>query len=62
MTPPATTDTPVDVAIIGASFAGLNAARDRVGGRSRPGELNGVTIDTGGQWVGAGHERLTRAR
>lgn len=65
----------VDVAIIGAGFAGLCAARelekrglrvqvlearDRVGGRSRPGQLNGVTIDTGGQWVGVGHERLTR--
>lgn len=66
---------PVDVAIIGAGFAGLTAARelerrgltvqvlearDRVGGRSRPGQLNGVTIDTGGQWVGIGHDRLTR--
>jgi monoamine oxidase len=64
-----------DVAVIGAGFAGLTAARaleaqglrvqvlearDRVGGRSRPGELNGRTIDTGGQWVGVGHERLTR--
>lgn len=68
-------DTMVDVAIIGAGFAGLCAARElekrglrvqvleareRVGGRSRPGTLNGVTIDTGGQWVGAGHERLER--
>lgn len=71
----ASDDTAIDVAIIGAGFAGLNAARelekrglrvqvlearDRVGGRSRPGQLNGVTVDTGGQWVGAGHERLTR--
>jgi monoamine oxidase len=65
----------VDVVVIGAGFAGLTAAREleaqglrvqvieareRVGGRSRPGKLNGRTIDTGGQWVGAGHERLTR--
>lgn len=64
-----------DVVVIGAGFAGLTAARaleaqglsvqvlearDRVGGRSRPGNLNGRTIDTGGQWVGAGHDRLTR--
>ncbi|AFM11509.1 flavin monoamine oxidase family protein [Turneriella parva] len=65
----------VDVVVIGAGFAGLTAARaleaqglkvqviearDRVGGRSRPGKLFGRTIDTGGQWVGVGHERLTR--
>lgn len=63
-----------DVAVIGAGFAGLTAARelerrgltvqvlearDRVGGRSRPGTLHGRTIDTGGQWVGVGHDRLT---
>jgi monoamine oxidase len=65
----------VDVAIIGAGFAGLTAARalearglrvqvlearDRVGGRSRPGTIHGHTIDTGGQWVGVGHTRLTQ--
>lgn len=68
-------DSVLDVAVIGAGFAGLTAARelekrglavqvlearDRVGGRSRPGTLNGVTIDTGGQWVGVGHARLER--
>jgi monoamine oxidase len=68
-------DTLIDVAIVGAGFAGLSAARelekrgrrvqvlearDRVGGRSRPGSLNGVTVDTGGQWVGVGHDRLER--
>lgn len=64
-----------DVAIIGAGFAGLRAAtelqrrghrvllleaRDRVGGRSMAATLAGRTIDVGGQWVGQGHERLTR--
>lgn len=73
--PPAAPDAGIDVAVIGAGFAGLTAARalekrglsvqvlearDRVGGRSRPGTLAGVTIDTGGQWVGVGHERLGR--
>src|SRR5690349_8550744 len=65
----------VDVAVIGAGFAGLSAARaleasglsvqvlearDRVGGRSRPGLINGRVVDTGGQWVGARHERVAR--
>lgn len=27
-------------------------ARDRVGGRSKAGEICGETIDLGGQWVG----------
>jgi len=62
-----------DVAVIGAGFAGLRAAtqlrqagcavrvieaRDRVGGRSMPGTLNGRTLDLGGQWVGVHHLRL----
>lgn len=57
----------IDVIVVGAGFAGLKVAtelkqagkqvlvleaRDRVGGRSKPGELCGQTIDLGGQWVG----------
>ncbi|ENX35621.1 hypothetical protein F889_00764 [Acinetobacter colistiniresistens] len=56
-----------DVIVVGAGFAGLKAAfelkkagkqvlvleaRDRVGGRSKAGEIHGQTIDLGGQWVG----------
>jgi monoamine oxidase len=56
-----------DVMVIGAGFAGLAAAkalraagvdplvieaRDRVGGRTCPGTIAGLTIDLGGMWVG----------
>lgn len=56
-----------DVIVVGAGLAGLKAAleikkvgkqvllleaRDRVGGRSKAGEIQGETIDLGGQWVG----------
>jgi monoamine oxidase len=56
-----------DVIVVGAGFAGLTAARilagggrkvaildarDRVGGRVKPGRIAGQTVDLGGQWVG----------
>jgi monoamine oxidase len=62
-----------DVAIIGAGFAGLSAAkalraagleplvieaRDRVGGRTCPGSIAGLTIDLGGMWLGSGQTSL----
>jgi monoamine oxidase len=65
--PSSNTPKEVDVAIIGAGFAGLSAAkallaagleplvieaRDRVGGRTCPGTIAGLTIDLGGMWVG----------
>jgi monoamine oxidase len=63
-----------DVIIVGAGLAGMKAAlelkkagkhavileaRDRVGGRSMPGEVGGQTVDFGGQWLGAS-QRLLR--
>lgn len=60
--------------IIGAGFAGLAAARalreggessflllearDRVGGRTMPGTIAGVTVDLGGMWMGPTQSRL----
>jgi len=64
----------VDVCVVGAGFAGLAAAhavkaasksvvvleaRDRVGGRTFTIPLkDGGWVDEGGQWAGAGHDRL----
>jgi monoamine oxidase len=68
---PATTT--VDVAIVGAGFAGLSAAerlvsmglsvrviegRDRVGGRSLSGEVAGVKVDLGATWVSRRHTAI----
>jgi monoamine oxidase len=61
---------PVDVIVIGAGVAGLKAASelvargrsvtvleaaDRVGGRTKRGEIAGRVADYGGQWVGPRH-------
>jgi monoamine oxidase len=63
----------VDVAVVGAGYAGLAAARklaeegcstvvlearDRVGGRTRTVEEAGAVVDLGGQWIGPGQDRI----
>jgi monoamine oxidase len=63
----------VDAIVVGAGFSGLAAglrlkqagksvlvveARDRVGGRIKPGQLAGLTIDLGGMWQGGEQTRL----
>ncbi len=63
-----------DTIVIGAGFAGLAAARalrkqgehgvlvlearDRVGGRTKPGTIAGLDIDLGGMWLGPTQTRL----
>lgn len=62
-----------DVIVVGGGFSGLAAARalkaagrrvvvlearDRVGGRVKPGRIAGMTIDLGGMWLGPTQTRL----
>jgi monoamine oxidase len=62
-----------DVIVVGAGLAGLKAARElvssgrsvilleaneRVGGRLKRDVIDGRNVDSGGQWVGAGHSFL----
>ena len=63
----------VDVIVVGAGFAGLKAASElvaigrsvtvleadnRVGGRTKAGQIAGRNADLGGQWVGPHHDVL----
>lgn len=62
-----------DVVVVGAGVAGLVTvrriqaaghsvvvveARDRVGGRTLNDEVDGITVEVGGQWVGPGQDRI----
>jgi monoamine oxidase len=70
-----TNDDRLDAVVVGAGYAGLAAAlalaeagrsfvvleaRDRVGGRVWTEQVDGVAIDLGGMWLGAGHDRFAR--
>ena len=63
----------VDVGVVGAGLAGLSAAReltaagksvvvlearDRVGGRTEGGVLEGHQVELGGTWLGEGHTEM----
>jgi len=64
----------MDTIIVGAGFAGLTAARrlldqgqsqfivlearDRVGGRTKHGQVAGIDIDLGGMWMGPTQHQL----
>lgn len=67
-------DSILDAVVIGAGFSGLNAARilrsegknivvlearDRVGGRTKHGQIAGLDIDLGGMWLAPSQTRLS---
>ena len=66
-------DETTDIVVVGAGLAGLVAAtrlleagktvsvieaRERVGGRTLTTEVDGISVDLGGQWVGPGQPRI----